>query len=203
MAATTDIEQEQKWVTAARGGSMNAFSALVALYEERSIRMAYSLLGNWEDARDNAQEAFVKAYQALPKFKAESRFSTWFYRILVNQCRDFQRKQNVRRHLAASAPQPEGEEEQGLEEKIPSRSPSPLSELMNREIETRVRAGLQELPERQRVVFTLRYFEGLTLQEIAEALNITEGAVKANLWQAGEKMKPRLAAYVESRGAGS
>ncbi len=199
MDTAAEISEEQKWIAGARGGSTKAFSALVALYEERSIRMAYSLLGNWEDARDNAQEAFVKAYQALPRFKAESRFSTWFYRILVNQCRDFQRKKNVRVHLSAAVPQAEGEETSSLEEKIPSRSPDPLSDLMNRELEKRIRSDLQQLPERQRVVFSLRYFDGLTLQEIADALNITEGAVKANLWQAGEKMKARLSEYVESR----
>lgn len=194
------VPQEVDLARRAREGDVQAFGALVALYQERSIRLAYSLLGNWEDSRDAAQEAFVKAYQALKTFKAESLFSTWFYRILVNHCRDFQRRKKVRSHLSQDVNAFADEDEPSLENRIPSVSPGPLSRALDRELEARIREDLKTLPERQRTVFSLRYFDGMTLHEIAETLMITEGAVKANLWQAGEKMKSRLSEYLEVKG---
>ncbi len=192
--------QERKLTVRAREGDVQAFGALVALYQERSIRLAYSLLGNWEDSRDAAQEAFVKAYQALKSFKSESLFSTWFYRILVNHCRDFQRRRKVRSHLAQDITGFAGEDETPPENRIPSVSPDPLARTLDRELETRIREDLKTLPERQRTVFSLRYFDGMTLHEIAQTLMISEGAVKAHLWQAGEKMKSRLSDYLEVKG---
>lgn len=192
--------QELKLAARAREGDVQAFGALVELYQERSIRLAYSLLGNWEDSRDAAQEAFVKAYQALRSFKSESLFSTWFYRILVNHCHDFQRRRKVRSHLAQSVSGLTGEDEVSLENRIPNAAPDPLSRTLDRELEARIREDLKALPERQRAVFSLRYFDGMTLHEIAQTLMITDGAVKANLWQAGEKMKSRLSDYLEVKG---
>src|SRR3989338_5903260 len=98
MESTTGKEEEL--VLQARGGDLKSFSALVQIYQERAIRIAHSFVGNFEDARDMAQEAFVKAYENLDSFKEESRFYTWFYRILVNTCKDFLRKKKVRRHLS-------------------------------------------------------------------------------------------------------
>lgn len=198
--AVQTVPQEVDLARRAREGDVQAFGALVTLYQERSIRLAYSLLGNWEDSRDAAQEAFVKAYQALKTFKSESLFSTWFYRILVNHCRDFQRRKKVRSHLSQDVNSFAEEDEPSLENRVPSASPGPLSRALDRELEARIREDLKALPERQRTVFSLRYFDGMTLHEIAETLMITEGAVKANLWQAGEKMKSRLSEYLEVKG---
>lgn len=203
MVPAENRQQESELAVRAREGDVQSFGALVTLYQERSIRLAYSLLGDWEDSRDAAQEAFVKAYQALKSFKSESLFSTWFYRILVNHCRDFQRKKKVRRHLSEEVSGRGEEMENSPEERIPSSSPNPLSRALDRELEGRIREDLNSLPERQRMVFALRYFEGMTLYDISQTLAITEGAVKANLWQAGEKMKSRLSEYLEVRGVKS
>lgn len=195
------LQDETVLADRAREGDVQAFGALVVLYQERSIRLAFSLLGNWEDARDAAQEGFVKAYQSLRSFRGESLFSTWFYRILVNHCRDYQRKRKVRQHLSCERPAFD-EQEPGLSEpegRIADSGPGPLQASLNRELEERIRRDLAGLPERQRTVFALRYFEGMTLNEIACTLAISEGAVKANLWQAGEKMKSRLNDYLETR----
>jgi RNA polymerase sigma-70 factor (ECF subfamily) len=180
VATTTEIgASEEALLNAARGGDLRSFSALVRLHEERAIRLAHSLLGNWEDARDAAQEAFVKAYQGLPRFKGEARFGTWLHRIIVNGCKDFLRKKTVRRFLAPA-------------EEIPAREPGPLQGLLNQELGETIRRALEALPFQQRSVFALRYLEGFGLDEIAAALGLSVGAVKAHLWQAGQKMKRSL-----------
>src|SRR3989338_7426035 len=94
------VKNENELIQQARSGDIKSFSALVEIYQERAVHIAYSFLGNFEDARDIAQEAFVKVYESLQSFKAESKFYTWFYRILVNACKDFLRKKKVRQHLS-------------------------------------------------------------------------------------------------------
>jgi len=185
---------ETALIVRARGGDVESFSALVRLYQDRAVRLAYSILGNWEDARDVAQEAFVKAYRSLGGFKAESRFSTWFHRILVNLCKDFLRKKKIRQGFGLF--QKSSEEESSPEEAIPSPAPDPFRGVVNQELDQAIRGSLEKLPFRQRSVFALRYLEGLPLEAIANASGLTVGAVKANLWQAGEKMKKFLAPYL-------
>ena len=173
---------EETLVQQVREGDLRSFSALVELYQERAIHVAYSFLGNFEDARDVAQEAFVKAYQNFSRFDERSRFYTWFYRILVNGCKDFLRRKKGR--PTASGPDPV--------ENIPASGRSARQELMDQELGMEIQKALDELPFQQRSVFTLRYLEGLKLEEIAESLNLSVGAVKAHLWQAGQKMRKRL-----------
>lgn len=189
-----DSRNETLWIEKAKARDVAAFSGLVKRYEERMLHVAYSFLGNREDARDLAQEAFIKAYDALPGFKGGSRFSTWLYRILANLCKDHLRKKSVRRHLAF-VPRESEEEESRPEDKVPSPYTDARGELMNQELGAAIREAMETLPVQQKSAFALRYLEGLSLAEIAEALKLSEGAVKAHLWQAAQKMQKRLAAY--------
>ena len=184
-------QNEQVLVDEARGGNTGSFSALVERYQERAIHAAYSMVGNLEDARDIAQEAFVKAYGSLAGFKAESKFYTWFYRILVNQCKDFLRKKKLRQTFSFWFSE---EEEDTMDPvaMIPDKSKDASETLLNRELGSQVEEAMETLPFRQKTVFVLRYLEGLGLSDIAETLHITVGAVKANLWQASQKMRTIL-----------
>lgn len=173
----------------AREGSAAAFSKLVEMYEEKAIHTAYAFLGNMEDARDAAQEAFVKAYQALGSFKGSSRFSTWLVRIVINQCKDALRKKKSRGLFGLF---PGKDEEEDPVQKIESKMPDSQKQLMDREIGEAVHEAMEKLPFQQKSVFALRYIEGMSLEEIAEAMNLSTGAVKAHLWQAGQKMKKSL-----------
>ena len=170
----------------ARGGNAGSFSALVELYQERSIHTANSFVGNLEDARDIAQEAFVKAYENLSSFGGQSRFYTWFYRILINTCKDFLRKKKLRQSFSFWFGR---EEEEDLDPAAnvadPSRNAS--EELQNRELGASILRAVETLPARQKSAFILRYLEGMDLSEIAETLGIGTGAVKAHLWQAAKK----------------
>ena len=197
-----DLAKEHLLIEKSRGGDVASFSYLVRLHEERAIHLAYSFLGNMEDARDQAQEAFVKAYEGFERFKANSRFSTWLYRIVVNGCKDFLRKKKVRRHLGVVL-QPESDDEKNARdpfESAPSTAPDARKVLMNKEIEQEIHAALEKLPFQQKSVFALRYLEGMSLEEIAETLEISVGAVKAHLWQASQKMKANLSGFVSEEG---
>jgi RNA polymerase sigma-70 factor, ECF subfamily len=180
--------EEKELIEKARRGDTDSFSALVESHQQRAIHAARSLVGNLEDARDLTQEAFVKAFRNLEGFKSESRFYTWFYRILMNTCKDFLRKKNLRRAFSFWGPAPAEEETDPLAS-VPDRSPNAASAMASRELGSALDAALEKLPFRQKSVFALRYLEGMSLDEIAESLGLTTGAVKAHLWQAGQKMK--------------
>ena len=189
------VKNEVLLVQQAQSGDLRAFSALVELYQERAVHIAYSFLGNFEDARDMAQEAFVKAYENLDSFKEESRFYTWFYRILVNTCKDFLRKKKVRRHLSFWLNRDGAGEEIDPVMNVETHAKNAAQELVNKELGSAITGALDRLPFQQRTAFSLRYLEGLSLEEVSESMEISVGAVKATLWQAGQKMQKFLAEF--------
>lgn len=178
---------EQDLVRQAREGDLKAFTALVELFQERAIHVAYAFVANWEDARDLAQEAFVKAYEGLGNFREESRFFTWLYRILANLSKDFLRKKKARNIFVR--PGPEGADG------ITGRDAA--AELAGQELGVEILRALDGLPFQQRSAFTFRYLEGLSLEDIAETMGLSTGAVKAHLWQAGQKMRKSLKEHAE------
>lgn len=182
--------KEKELVRQAREGDIQAFALLVEKYQQRAIHIANSFVGNFEDARDAAQEAFVKAYEHLASFEEHSRFYTWFYRILVNTCKDFLRKKKFRNHFSLWLGNEEGDLAIALD--IPGKAKNAGEELMNREIGAELKKSIEKLPFQQKSVFVLRYLEGLKLEEISETLGVSVGAVKAHLWQATNKMKSML-----------
>ena len=193
VADTHEIELIQQ----AQGGDLRSFSLLVEIYQERAVHIAYSWVGNFEDARDLAQDAFVKAYENLASFKAESRFYTWFYRVLSNVCKDFLRKKNVRKHLSVWLDGRNDEDEaQEPEETAVSTAKDSSEVLANKELSIQIDTALEKLPAQQKAAFIMRYLEGLSLNEIAEVMQLSEGAVKAHLWQAAQKMRKTLGSSI-------
>lgn len=192
---------ENELIQKAASGNVQAFGELVKIHQERTIHAAFSFLGNIEDARDVAQESFVKAYQNLSKFKGNSKFSTWLYRILMNSCKDFLRKRKSRKQsqFVTNLQNEEGESISPLDQ-IPSSGLNALKAVMGKEIASAIYSALENLPFQQRSVFALRYLEGFSLLEIAESMELSEGAVKAHLWQAGQKMRQELSGILEIQG---
>jgi RNA polymerase sigma-70 factor (ECF subfamily) len=184
--ADLDKIKEAELIERARSGDAGSFSALVELYQQRAIHAANGLVGNLEDARDMAQEAFVKAYEKLDTFESQSRFYTWFYRILVNTCRDFLRRQKVRGAFSFWLGK---QEEADPAANVADRAENASDAAEHRDLGRVVNEALEKLPFRQRSVFALRYLEGQSLDEISQSLDISVGAVKAHLWQACEKMR--------------
>ncbi|MBR3474738.1 MAG: sigma-70 family RNA polymerase sigma factor [Oscillospiraceae bacterium] len=158
---------------------------LVAAYEKNVFNVALQMTGNREDAQDMAQEAFLKAYTSLSSFRGDSRFSSWLYRIVSNVCLDYLRRQNRRPKSSLTVEDDEGET---VELDIPDESQSPEALLERKLTREAVRRGLRELPPEQRQILLLREIQGLSYDEIAEAMDLEPGTVKSRIFRARKKL---------------
>lgn len=177
-------------------GNERAFDELVKRNMERAVQLAYVTIGNYEDAKDVSQEAFVKAHRALRDFQMKSSFSTWFYRILMNTAKDFLRKRKWQKFVKWET----GESMENFFEQVPGRSVLPGEELVSRELGQKMSEAIKKLPFKQQWIFTLRFLEGQSLAEIAAVTQLSEGTVKASLHFAVQKFKQGILPYVEKGG---
>lgn len=184
-------------ILAFRAGKEHAFTELVARHKEKAVQIAYTILGNYEDAKDASQEAFVKVYRALEKFEMKSRFSTWLYRIIVNTAHDHARAGRWKKLFMNPLPSGDGDEAPDYLERVPDHSYSPGKNTLGRELGQRMNEAMAALPERQRLIFMLRYQEDLPLAEIARITGVSEGAVKASLHFASKKFKESMQEYLQ------
>ena len=174
--------QEQQLVSAARGGDLDAFEALVRLYEKRVFALTLRMCGNPEDAAEAAQETFLAAWQGLAFFRGDASFSTWLYRLASNVCIDFLRKQKRRRGLDGVSL----DEEQGTAAalQVPDSRFTPEGELERKQLRQAVQRGLEKLSQEHRQALILRELEGLSYGEIARVLGVEEGTVKSRIARA-------------------
>ena len=178
-------EQEYLIVQQVLEGNTNAFEELVLEYEKKVYNVALRILGNSEDAADMTQEAFIKAFNSLSGFRGDSKFSVWLTRIVSNLCLDFLRSRSRRPTVSLSVEDDEGDDVQ-LDIADVSQSPELLLERsLTRES---VRRGLKVLPEDYREILLLREIQGLSYDEIAEALNIEVGTVKSRIFRGRKKL---------------
>jgi RNA polymerase sigma-70 factor (ECF subfamily) len=177
-------EDDQEAILACRRGERQAFDRLVERYQRDVYRLCYRFVNDHEDANDLAQEAFIKAYRALDRFRGDSAFSTWLYRIAVNTCLNFR---------AGRKPRAE-ELPEALEDHRPRADEGVLSE----ERSKRVRAAIKRLPEKQRATLILKTYHELSHEEVAGVLGSTVGTVKANLFHGLANLRKILAG--EGRG---
>ncbi len=178
-------EQEYLIVQQVLEGDTNAFEELVLEYEKKVYNVALRILGNSEDAADMTQEAFIKAFNSLSGFRGDSKFSVWLTRIVSNLCLDFLRSRSRRPTVSLSVEDDEGDDVQ-LDIADISQSPELLLERsLTRES---VRRGLKALPEDYREILLLREIQGLSYDEIAEALNIEVGTVKSRIFRGRKKL---------------
>ena len=185
------------------GGDREAYRQIVERYQTRVFRLAAALLKNREDAADIAQESFVRAYANLESFKGDSRFATWLYKIVNNLCIDWIR----RRQTAQSEELDEGARSQddsiapGL---ISGRLHSnPQGQLLRGELAAKLNAALQALPDKHRQILWLREVEGLSYEELSEALDIPKGTVMSRLFHARAKMQEMLRGYLDDDEGGA
>jgi RNA polymerase sigma-70 factor, ECF subfamily len=165
-------------------GDDRAFAKLVNRYKERIFLVVLRIVRNKDEAKDLAQDAFVKAYRNRQSFRADSGFYTWVYRIAVNLSLNY-----VNRNRERQADSIEDTEASNI-------AVEPEFTLEQEELRNIIDEAIKKLPARQRTVFVLRHYEEKAHAEIAEMLSITEGAVKANYHQAIQKLKESLGAYI-------
>jgi RNA polymerase sigma-70 factor (ECF subfamily) len=183
-------KDEAVLVAEAKAGSYEAFEDLVNRYEKKIYRLGLNLTGNPEDAEDMLQETFLKAFEHLSDFREDSRFYTWIVRIAINQGLMKLRKRRGSKEVQIE----DGENDDG--EVIPRDfadwRPNPEQELQRTELETILQSAARSLPITFRTVFFLRDVEGLSTEETAELLNLSEGAVKARLFRARLRLREEL-----------
>jgi RNA polymerase sigma-70 factor, ECF subfamily len=177
---------DEELVEACRAGEASAFDVLVARWEDRIRGAAYRILGSEDEARDVAQEAFLKAYRGLPGFKQEARFSSWLYQIATNQCRDRLRRRKTRPQVSLEAL-----EEAGGTLIVETR-PGAHERLLERDLAETVKRAIHALPEEQRVVVILKEYQELTFLEIAQALDVPVSTVKTRLYRGLVQLRLRL-----------
>jgi RNA polymerase sigma-70 factor, ECF subfamily len=166
-----------------------AFDELVERYQARAYRLAWSLLRDTEDARDVSQEAFLRVYQSAGRFRGDARFSTWFYRILVNLCLDHRRR---RRWWQRAVAHEREEDEVTLIEQQPTREPDPGQRASEEQTMTRVWAAVHRLSPQQRAAVVLSVQEQLTTAEIATVLQCSEPTVRVHLHRAVQALRRTL-----------
>jgi RNA polymerase sigma-70 factor (ECF subfamily) len=169
-ASSTLRLDDREAVLACQRGEREAFDRLVERYQRDVYRLCYRYVNNHHDANDMAQEVFLKAYRAIGRFRGESAFSTWLYRIAVNTCLNFR-----------ASRKPAAEE---VSDAFPDRAPGALAAALGEERARRVRDAVMRLPEKQRATLILKIYHDLTHEEVARVLGSSIGTVKANLFHA-------------------
>jgi len=184
---------EKELVRLAREGSQEAFEELVKKFQSKVFSMALSFTRNREAADDLAQEVFLKAYLALPRFQGKSEFGTWLYRISVNHIKDFLRKKGRAKEVSL--------EDVG-EISLSDRDQADKAALES-EAEARrglVRRSVERLPDKYRVILTLRDIQGLPYDEISRVLRLSPGTVDSRLHRARKILRDRMSPYLQREG---
>ena len=164
----------------AKRGDTHAYEELVTAYQGIAFRTAYVIARNAADAEDAAQEGFVKAWRALGRFRDGAPFRPWLLQIVANEARNRRRSAGRREHLVLRA---------ATEEPSGGAAPSPEAAFLSAETREQLLAAVNELPDDQREVIALRYFLGLSEQEVSETLGIAQGTVKSRTARALERLR--------------
>ncbi|MGB8583965.1 MAG: sigma-70 family RNA polymerase sigma factor [Candidatus Sulfotelmatobacter sp.] len=180
-------------VHATKNGDVTAFEQLVKRYDRKLLRIAQSITHNREDSQDAVQEAFLKAYQNLSAFRENSKFSTWLFRIIVNQSLMKLRRQRTTREESLDEDfQADGDL---LPKEVTDWAPNPEQLYWASELRDILIKCLKELSPMLRTVFVLRDIEGLTIDQAVEVLNVSQAAVKARLFRARLLLRDNLTKY--------
>ena len=179
---------DEELVARAQQGDVESFNQLILRWERPIYALAYRVIGREEDARDVSQEAFLRAYRALPGFKGQAKFSSWLYRIALNLCRDWIRRQ--RRTPLVQFPEDKDPGDVAAEAG-PVETVEDL--VARREMSDRVAEAMKLLPEEQRTAIILKEFHGMTFQEIADLQDCPLSTVKTRLYQGLSVVRRHLA----------
>ena len=186
----SDREIDQQLVERAQRGEKQAFELLVSKYQRKLARLLSRFIRDPTEVEDVTQEAFIKAYRALPSFRGDSAFYTWLYRIGINTAKNYLVAMGRR---APTTTDIDSEEAEGFEDGEQLRDlNTPENEMMSRQVAETVNQTLEELPEELRTAITLREIEGLSYEDIANIMNCPIGTVRSRIFRAREAIAERL-----------
>jgi RNA polymerase sigma-70 factor, ECF subfamily len=189
--------KDEDLVVLAQKGEKWAASELIERYQQKAFNIVYDICsGSRQDAQDLTQDAFIRVFRSLGKFRGDSSFYTWFYRIVVNTCLSELRRRRRWERLFSFWWKPEKEETattKTVEDPIePSAEYDPLKALREKQLSSEVNRVLGLLPEKQRLVFQLKVLHGMSIREIAGAMGTAEGTVKSHLFRATHFLREEL-----------
>ena len=182
-------------VRRAREGDLGAYDDLVRRYQERIYATVYHMTSNHEDANDLAQEAFIKAFQALKSFKGGSSFYTWVYRIAVNKTINFLKQRKNKTQMSLDDMDFNAEHDPDLVALISEKTPR--REINLAELQEKLNEAMQKLSEPHRLVVTLHDVQGLSHEEIAEIMDCNIGTVRSRLFYARQQLQAYLSDYLK------
>lgn len=193
--ATDDLTLVQR----VRSGDQRAFKQLVERYQRKVYAVAYGMLKDKEEARDVAQEAFVKVYKYLDHFKGDASFYTWLYRITANVCIDVMRRKGTAKgdHVEFDETQAQDTSEANLGALGSKLGTNPQKSVLRRELAEKIHEALQQVPEKHREILLLREVEGMSYEDLARTLEIPKGTVMSRLFHARLKVQKLLNEYLE------
>lgn len=193
----SDREVDQQLVERAQRGDKKAFELLVSKYQRKLARLLSRFIRDGAEVEDVTQEAFIKAYRALPTFRGDSAFYTWLYRIGINTAKNYLVAMGRR---APTTTEIDSEEAEGYEDGDQLRDlNTPENELASRQIAETVNQTLAELPEELRTAITLREIEGLSYEDIANIMNCPIGTVRSRIFRAREAIAAKLRPMLGTR----
>lgn len=191
------MEEDFELLAKFKKGDQHAFELLVRKYKTTVFNTIYSIMGNAQEADDIAQEVFLKVYTKADSFKGESSFSTWLYRVTVNRCIDELRRRKNK--IISYETEFNQEEKLKLKDVLASRENDITEKLRQKELQDIIQKAMNSLPEKYRIILTLKEIEGLSYKEISQIMKISLAKVKIWLFRARQKLKGKLA-FLYSQG---
>lgn len=180
---------ENRLAQLARSGDRSAFGQLVDLYKDKIFHLAYRMTGSRQEAEDIVQETFMRVYANLDKYDSRWKFSTWIFRIGNNLCIDRLRKRRPTWSLDAENPDADGVDGYAM---LPTNDASPEDRMVLSEMQKNIRDAIAQLPDKYRSVVVLRYLQDLSLNEIADILELPVSTVKTRLHRGRESLRRKL-----------
>jgi RNA polymerase sigma-70 factor (ECF subfamily) len=191
-----DRNDDTLLITRSVNGDQEAFAQIVRNNQRMVFNVAYRFLGSYEEAEELTQEVFIRVYKFLRRFEGKSSLRTWIYKITVNSALNRQQWLKRRKHYhMVSLDNPDAD--MALENKLPGTDANPESRALNIELQEKIQGCLDKLPKRLRIAIILRDVEGLSYDEISEALGINQGTVKSRIARARSAVKDALSGYIE------
>jgi len=193
----SDREIDSQLVVRAQQGDKQAFNLLVEKYQRKLTRLLSRFIRDQAEVEDVTQEAFIKAYRALPAFRGDSAFYTWLYRIGINTAKNYLMAMGRR---APTSTEVEAEDAEGFEEGEQLRDiNTPESVLLSNEIAETVNSTIEQLPEELRRAIQMREIEGMSYEDIAQAMDCPIGTVRSRIFRAREAIAERLRPLLDTR----
>jgi RNA polymerase sigma-70 factor (ECF subfamily) len=187
------IDEDAEIVSFCKKGNVDAFEELVIKHQKKMLNIAFRMIGNYEDACEIVQDAFVSAYKAIRHFEEKARFTTWLYTIVVNLSRNRLNQLKIKNSREAfSMDDPVLTDSSELAVELASSEPSVLERLEKRDVQKKVQACIDSLDNEFKEVIILRDMQGFSYDEISDMLKVPAGTVKSRLFRAREMLRDRL-----------